>query len=331
MNYPIEVANFKTGDVLVLDTAKGKIVNMPKDEIKSSDVSATGEANKIVRLDSDGILHADISGSASILDGVAVSMSGAKDGQVLIYNGASKKIVPSTDISGSAQKVNGVGINPNSLVNGKAVAYDSKTKMLVADTNNYLLDSDVSDTGKATGEGTFDGSKNCEINVTKISTTYAETSDTATTSAKADKLTTPRKISIGGKVTANAVNFDGSGDVVLNLSVLKSLEVTNPVAETSFAKLAGSANYAAECAKALSAVNDNDGNPITSTYVKKSELESLTANTDVSSADEVEENFITLEQLMEILAQYVTKADLRNAVADVIGEDEITDLFEGGN
>ena len=145
LNYPIEVANFKTGDVLVLDTAKGKIVNMPKDEIKSSDVSATGEANKIVRLDSDGILHADISGSASILDGVAVSMSGAKDGQVLIYNGASKKIVPSTDISGSAQKVNGVGINPNSLVNGKAVAYDSKTKMLVADTNNYLLDSDVSD------------------------------------------------------------------------------------------------------------------------------------------------------------------------------------------
>ena len=652
LNYPIEVAGFKTGDVLVLDTAKGKIVNMPKDEIKSSDVSATGEADKIVKTDSRGIANVSISGSASLIGGVEVGLSGAQNGQVLVYNGASKKIVPSTDITGSAQKINGVGINPSSLVNGKAVAYDSRNKMLVADTNNYLQESDVSDTGaagklirlgsdktvhanidgsaakvagltfdgtsvkdgqvlaynaakktfkpadkdyvteklisetgevgklvrigsdktvhanidgsaqkidgvevdtsgiksgnflsydgtkiiakeidlskiggltvdasgisngqvlafnsktnklvpvdkdfvtaddisatgeankivrldsngilhadisgsasilggvevnvrgvndgdilvyhtstnsfkpeaktsgagegkylvlkkgdtilceyngaanveldispltetvgeaeklkyarkitltgKATGEGTFDGSKNCEINVTKISTTYAETSDTATTATKADKLSTPRKISIGGKVTASAVNFDGSsdialnvtamdnpdsakkletarkisvtgdaegfvyfdgsGDVALNISVLKSLEVTNPVAETSFAKLAGSANYAAECAKALSAINDNDGNPITSTYVKKSELATLQASlqvsTDVSSADDTEENFITRDELMEILAQYVTKTELKNAVADVIGEDEITDLFEGGN
>lgn len=655
LNYPIEVANFKTGDVLVLDTAKGKIVNMPKDEIKSSDVSATGEANKIVKTDSRGVANVSISGSASLVGGVEVGLSGAKDGQVLVYNGASKKVVPSTDIGGSAQKINGVGINPNSLVNGKAIAYDSKNKMLVADTNNYLQESDVSDTGaagklvrlgsdktihanidgsaakvagltfdgtsvkdgqvlaynaakktfkpadkdyvteklisetgeigklirlgsdktvhanidgsaqkvdgievdtsgiksgsflsydastrkivpkeidlsklgglavdasgisngqvlafnsktnklipankdfvtaddisttgeankivktdtsgmanisisgsaslvggvevnvrgvndgdilvyhtstnsfkpeakstgagegkylvlkkgdtilceyngsasvdldispltetvgeaeklkyarkitltgKATGEGTFDGSKNCEINVTKVQTTYAETSDTATTATKADKLSTARRISIGGKVTANAVNFDdssdivlnvtgmdnpdvakkletarkisvtgdaegfvyfdGSGDVSLNISVLKAQEVTSPVDETSFAKLAGSANYAAECAKALSAINDNDGNPITDTYVKKSELAdlqaSLQANTDVSSDDEAEKDFITRDELMGILAQYVTKADLKNAVADVIGEDEITGLFdEGGN
>lgn len=651
LNYPIEVANFKTGDVLVLDTAKGKIVNMPKDEVTNADISATGEANKIVKTDSRGVANVSISGSASLVGGVEVSMSGAKDGQVLVYNGTSKKIVPATDINGSAQKINGVGINPNSLVNGKAVAYDSKNKMLVADTNNYLQESDVSDTGaagklirlgsdkvvhanidgsaakvagltfdgtsvkdgqvlaydaakktfkpadkdyvteklisengevgklirlgsdktvhanidgsaqkidgvevdtsgiksgnflsydaatkkfvpaeidlskigglavdasgisngqvlafnsrtnklvpadkdfvtaddisttgeankivrldsdgilhadisgsasilggvtvnvksvndgdilvyhtstnsflpeakssgagdgkylvlkkgstilceyngasnveldispltetvgeaeklkyarkitltgKATGEAEFDGSKNVTLEVTKISTTYAETSDTATTSAKADKLTTARNISIGGKITASAVKFDGSsdivlnvtamdnpdvakkletarkisvtgdaegfvyfdgsGDVTLNISVLKAQEVTNPVAETSFAKLAGSANYAAECAKALSAVNDVDGNPIASTYVKKSELESLTASTDVSNADATEENFITREEVLDILAQYVTKTDLRNAVADVIGEDEITGLFnEGGN
>ena len=57
----------------------------------------------------------------------------------------------------------------------------------------------------------------------------------------------------------------------------------------------------------------------------------LQANTDIANADEVEQDFITREELMEILASYVTKADLRNAVADVIGEDEITGLFEGGN
>ncbi|MBR3745341.1 MAG: hypothetical protein IKN27_00050, partial [Selenomonadaceae bacterium] len=130
--------------------------------------------------------------------------------------------------------------------------------------------------------------------------------------------------------------FDGSGDVSLNISVLKAQEVTSPVDETSFAKLAGSANYAAECAKALSAINDNDGNPITDTYVKKSEFAdlqaSLQANTDVSSDDEAEKDFITRDELIGILAQYVTKADLKNAVADVIGEDEITGLFdEGGN
>ena len=81
----------------------------------------------------------------------------------------------------------------------------------------------------------------------------------------------------------------------------------------------------------MSAVNDGDGNPITTTYATKAELADLQANSqataDVSSGDEVEENFITYEQLMEILANYVTKADLKNAVADVIGEDEITGLF----
>ncbi len=654
LNYPIEVANFKTGDVLVLDAAKGKIVNMPKDEITNADISATGEANKIVKTDSRGVANVSISGSASLVGGVEVALSGVANGQVLVYNSSSKKIVPSTDINGSANKINGVGINPNSLVNGRAVAYDSKTKMLVADTHDYLEESDVSDTGaagklirlgsdktvhanidgsaakvagltfdgtsvkdgqvlaynaakktfkpadkdyvteklisengevgklirlgsdktvhanidgsaqkidgievdtsgiksgcflsydassrkivpmeidlskiggltvdasgiangqvlafnsrtnklvpvdkdfvtaddisstgeanklvrldankilhadisgsasilggvavnvrsvndgdilvyhastksflpeaktsgagdgkylvlkkgstilceyngaanveldispltetvgeaeklkyarkitltgKATGEGTFDGSKNCEINVTKISTTYADSSDTATTATKADKLTTARKISIGGKVTASAVNFDGSsdvvlnvtamdnpdsakklatarkisvtgdaegfvyfdgsGDVALNISVLRAQEVTNPVAETSFAKLAGSANYAAESARALSAVNDGDGNPITTTYVTKAELAdvqaNLQANTDISSSDVVEQDFITREELMQILSSYVTKTDLRNAVADVIGEDEITGLFEGGN
>ncbi|MBR1645999.1 MAG: hypothetical protein IJ685_04385 [Selenomonadaceae bacterium] len=146
----------------------------------------------------------------------------------------------------------------------------------------------------------------------------------------AKKLATARKISVTGDAEG-FVYFDGSGDVTLNLSVLKSLEVTNPVAETSFAKLAGNANYAAECAKALSAINDNDGNPITETYATKAELAALKSSDDVSSSDEVEENFITREELLEILAQYVTKADLKNAVADVIGEDEITGLFGGGN
>ena len=650
LNYPLEVANFKTGDVLVLDTAKGKIVNMPKDEVTNADISATGEPDKIVKTNAQGIANVSISGSASLVGGVEFGLSGVKDGQVLVYNATSKKIVPATDINGSAQKVNGVGVNPNSLVNGRAVAYNSQTKMFVADTHEYLQESDVSDTGaagklirlgsdktvhanidgsaakvagltfdgtsvkdgqvlaynaakktfkpadkdyvtekiisetgevgklirlgsdktvhanidgsaqkidgvevdtsgiksgsflsydassqkivpttidlskigglnvdasgiangqvlafnsktnklvpadkdfvtaddisttgeankivrldanqilhadisgsasllsgvavnvngvndgdilvyhtstnsfkpeaktsgagsgkylvlkkgdtilceyngaanveldispltetvgeaeklkyarkftltgKATGEGTFDGSKNCEINVTQISTTYADSSDTATTASKADKLSTARKISIAGKVTASAVNFDGSsdvvlnvtamdnpdsakklatarkisvtgdaegfvyfdgsGDVALNVSVLKAQEVTNPVAETTFAKQAGSANYAAEAATALSAVNDSDGNPITSTYATKAELANLQANSqataDVSSGDEVEENFITYEQLMEILANYVTKADLKNAFADVIGEDEITGLF----
>ena len=149
LNYPIEVANFKTGDVLVLDTAKGKIVNMPKDEITNADISATGEAGKIVKTDSRGVANVSISGSASLVGGVEFGLDGVANGQVLVYNGSSKKIVPATDISGSANKINGVGVNPNSLVNGRAVAYDSRTKMLVADTHDYLQESDVSDTGAA--------------------------------------------------------------------------------------------------------------------------------------------------------------------------------------
>lgn len=628
LNCPIEVANFKTGDVLVYDATKGKIVNMPKDEVTRSDISATGEANKLVQTDSNGVAHVSISGSAAAVGGVAVSLSGVRDGQILIYDGATKKITAATDITGSAQKINGVGLNVNALENGKAVAYDARSKMLVADSHEYLQETDTSDsgevgklirlgsdkiihadidgsaakisgvvvdvtgmkdgqvliydaasktlkpankdyvtekiisetgevgklirlgsdkivhanldgsaakidgvevdtsglrngnflsydgvlkkfipttidlskldgvavdtsgllngqvlafdsrknkfvpvdkdfvtaenisatgeanklvlldsekiihadidgsasilggvavnvksindgdtlvyheatntflpeaknsvagegkylvlkkgetilceynggsnveldispltetvgeaeklkyarkiilTGKAQGEVDFDGSKNVELNVTKIQTTYAETSDSANLAAKAEKLKTARNISIEGKVTAQAVQFDGSSDIVLNvtemdsnetakkletarkilitgdaeglayfdgsgdvtieLTVLKSAAVTAPVEESSFAKLAGSANYAAESAKALSAVNDGNGNNISQTYATKTELAAAQLETD----DVDLSGFITRAELMEILAAYVTKTELANA------------------
>ena len=375
----VDASGITNGQVLAFNSKTNKLVPADKDLITADDISTTGEANKIVRLNADGILNADISGSASILGGVEVNVKGVNDGDILVYHTSTNSFKPEAKTSGAGDGKYLVLKKGSTILceyNGAAnVELDiSPLTETVGEAEKLKYPRKITLTGKATGEGTFDGSKNCEINVTKISTTYADSSDTATTATKAEKLTTPRKISIAGKVTAGAVNFDGSsdvvlnvtamdnpdsakklatarkisvtgdaegfvyfdgsGDVTLNLSVLKSLEVTNPVAETSFAKLAGSANYAAECAKALSAINDNDGNPITETYAKKSELEdlqaSLTANTDVSNADEVEENFITREELMEILAQYVTKIELKNAVADVIGEDEITGLFEGG-
>ena len=303
----VDASGIGNGQVLAFNSRTNKLVPADKDFVTADDISTTGEANKLVRLDANQILHADISGSASIIGGVAVNVKGVTDGDILVYHTSTNSFLPEAKTSGAGDGKYLVLKKGETILceyNGSAnVELDiSPLTETVGEAEKLKYARKITLTGKATGEGTFDGSKNCEINVTKISTTYADSSDTATTASKADKLTTARKISIGGKVTASAVNFDGSsdvvlnvtamdipdsaqklstarkisvtgdaegfvyfdgsGDVALNVTVLKAQEVTNPVAETSFAKLAGSANYAAEAARALSAVNDGDGKTI---------------------------------------------------------------------
>ena len=145
---PIEIISLQNNHAIVFDSEKNKFVNKPKDEITLQNISSTGEANKIVQTDNNGVANVSISGSAAALNGIVANLSGATDGQVLIYNATTKNLVPSTDINGSAKKIDGVGINLADLENGKAIAYDKTNKMFVADKNIYLSSADVSDSGE---------------------------------------------------------------------------------------------------------------------------------------------------------------------------------------
>lgn len=111
LGYPIETANLKDGQVLVFDNAKQKFVNQPKDAIARSEISNTGEANKIVQTNGSGI--ANIS------------------------------------ISGSAEKISGVALDAANLVNGQFLVYDANKKKIISDTKDYLHGADVSSTGEA--------------------------------------------------------------------------------------------------------------------------------------------------------------------------------------
>ncbi len=145
---PIEISSLANNHAIVFDSAKNKFVNKPKDEITLQNISSTGEANKIVQTDNNGVANVSISGSAAALNGIYVNLSGITDGQVLIYNATTKNLVPSTNISGSAKKIDGVGINLADLENGKAIAYDKTNKMFVADKHEFLSAADVSDSGE---------------------------------------------------------------------------------------------------------------------------------------------------------------------------------------
>ena len=86
INLEIDVQELKDGDTFVYNAQKNKIVNLPKDEIKKTDLTVSGEAGKIVKVHSDGKIHATLEGSASRIDNIKVNAKGIKNSQVLAYS-----------------------------------------------------------------------------------------------------------------------------------------------------------------------------------------------------------------------------------------------------
>lgn len=91
-----------------------------KDYVVTEDEVDYSGADKILRLDDvTGMGRISITGTSNGLNGIFSDLDGVQDGQVLIYNAAQNKIVPSTDINGSAKKIDGIGIYNADLQDGK--------------------------------------------------------------------------------------------------------------------------------------------------------------------------------------------------------------------
>lgn len=156
----LDVANLVNGQFLVYNSAAKKIISDKKEYLTENDVSSTGAAEKIVRLDSAGIVHANLDGSASKIGGVAINSAGIKDGQVLAYDAASKTYKPANkdfiteekisetgeigklvrigsdktiyaNVEGSVSKIDGVAFNLEKISDGQLLSYNSKTQKIV--------------------------------------------------------------------------------------------------------------------------------------------------------------------------------------------------------
>ena len=83
-NVPVNLAGIREGYVLAY--IKGSFIPTPKDAFDDSSVTTTGEANKFVKVSSDGKIHADITGSAQGIGSVPVALNQLEDGQILRYH-----------------------------------------------------------------------------------------------------------------------------------------------------------------------------------------------------------------------------------------------------
>ncbi|MCI6233232.1 MAG: hypothetical protein MR630_11590 [Selenomonas sp.] len=102
---PIEIASLAGGDVLAYDADKEVFVNCPKDFVGAADVTEDGAAGKVVRVAQDGTIHANVTGNASDIGGVKVTVQDIADGEILAYHLATGTFVnePRGAISGAAK------------------------------------------------------------------------------------------------------------------------------------------------------------------------------------------------------------------------------------
>ena len=194
LGYEIKISNLKDGEVLAFNGTEQKIINVAKDEIKKTDVSNTGEANKIVKTDNEGVAHVSISGSAAEIDGIKVSTRGVKNGQVLAYESSTNSYKPvdkdyitedniSTNgevgklvkldasqtihasLDGSASEIDGIKVETKDITDGQALSYDGKNKKLVATDKDYITEADISTTGEVNKLVKLDSTKTIHADI----------------------------------------------------------------------------------------------------------------------------------------------------------------------
>lgn len=215
----VDTAGIEKGQVLIY-AAGNKFIPSDKDFITADDISTTGEVGKLVKIAENQKVAMSISGSADEVDGVKFYASGANDGEILVYHSATNSFSPEPKNSAGEGKFLVLKNGDDILVefNGsesKELDISPLTKIIPTEAAQLSAARKIKLTGLAEGETEFDGSKNVELEVTALKIDDVEN---AKNSETADKLKTPRTISVSGKITADPVEFDGSSNIVLNVT-----------------------------------------------------------------------------------------------------------------
>lgn len=150
----VDITGLSNGDVLQYDIVKKAFVPVKKDVFTESDVTVTGEKNKLVRVAVDGLIHADIKGSATEIANVPVNLAGIQPNNVLAYKdgafipvkkdkfddsdttttGEAGKLVKvgedgliDADIKGSAQEICFIPVKLKDIADGQILRYNVST------------------------------------------------------------------------------------------------------------------------------------------------------------------------------------------------------------
>lgn len=324
----VDTSNLQDGDVLTFDAKNKKFVPAAKDFITAKDISTTGEIGKLIKVAANTPLNINITGSASMLDGVNFNASNPSDGEILVYRKSKNSY--QHEPKGTA----GEGKTLTITKGGETVCEYNGAKEISLDitaADKLRTARKIKLTGKAEGEILFDGSSDVELNVPNVTTSFADTADFSRTSAR---LETARKISIGGVVTAAAKEFDGTRDIVLEVTKVEKLTTPRNINFTG--DISGSAKFdgsqdinisievnqakaaatAALATAAVTATQDAKGNNIFETYSTKTEL----ANSQQVVVDKYLEDYAKIKDADAAYAkisEVVKKSEIADTVANL--------------
>ena len=137
------VPSISNGQVLAYNAERDRWEVANRDEITNADVSTTGEANKIVKADADGLIHLNTTGNAAKVALKTVDTNNLQDGDALVYHSDSgtfrnKQVatvngdgVVTANVSGSAAKWAGKSIEVVSIRDGQILVWSEALQAFV--------------------------------------------------------------------------------------------------------------------------------------------------------------------------------------------------------
>lgn len=140
---PLYLPELRDGCVLAYSATRDRWEIAERDDIANADVSTTGEPDKIVKTDSNGKAHVDITGNAAKIATKTIDVSNLQDGDVLVYDATTGTFknkkgavvnaqgVVEANVSGSAQKWAGKAIQTVNMADGQILVWSESLNAFI--------------------------------------------------------------------------------------------------------------------------------------------------------------------------------------------------------
>lgn len=140
---PLYLPELRDGCVLAYSSARDRWEIAERDDITNADVSTTGEADKIVKTDSNGKAHVDITGNAAKIATKTIDANNLQDGDILVYDSTTGVFknkqgavvnaqgVVEGNLSGSASKWAGKAMQTVSLTDGQILVWSESNQAFI--------------------------------------------------------------------------------------------------------------------------------------------------------------------------------------------------------
>lgn len=140
---PLYLPELRDGCVLAYSATRNRWEIAERDDITNADVSTTGEADKIVKTDSEGKAHVNITGSAAKIAAKTIDLNNLQDGDVLVYDATTGTFknkqgavvnaqgVVEANVSGSAQKWAGKAIQTVNMTDGQILVWSESLNAFI--------------------------------------------------------------------------------------------------------------------------------------------------------------------------------------------------------